>query len=565
MSPDTLLAEHPKPRESRTTHVGDMELPRPQVWVVRADSGRFVAHFISGGYAGIGWSMDLSAVESTQELRCRYEEENPEANPHQVGATVSQMESFRQINPGDYVIAPEADTRWLRYGRVTGPCFFSAEDDGCPYRNRRPVDWAAQRLERHRFSESLQNTMGAPKTVFGVSQRDEFLSAIVPLPLSAPPPPSANGDEGGVEAESEDPDSEHIDSPFDPSRIRVRTMSVLVEQLVSRIRHKEIDLSPDFQRLRGIWKPVDKSRLVESLLLRIPIPVFYVAADDEDNWKVVDGVQRISTISDYIEGRFPLQRLEYLDHFDGKRYEELPRPMQRRISETQLTVNVIEPGTPQEVMFNIFHRINTGGLALNGQEIRHALNPGPVREFLRALAESNEFLTATNRRISPKRMGDRECVLRFLAFRMVPWEAYSADSLDTHLGAAMKGLNETSAEHREALAEDFRRAMRVATAIFGQYAFRKRYSIDEEWLRPINKALFESWSVQFARCSQEQTDRLIRHRREVEERSVVLLNDDTEFEKSVSLSTGTTQRIQKRFAAVRDLVQGVLSCSDTSG
>ena len=288
--------------------------------------------------------------------------------------------------------------------------------------------------------------MGAPKTVFGVSQRHEFLSAIVPLPLSAPPPPSANGDEGGVEAE------------------------------------------------------VDKSRLVESLLLRIPIPVFYVAADDEDNWKVVDGVQRISTISDYIEGRFPLQRLEYLDHFDGKRYEELPRPMQRRISETQLTVNVIEPGTPQGSCSTSSTGSTQGGLPLNGQEIRHALNPGPVREFLRALAESNEFLTATSRRISPKRMGDRECVLRFLAFRMVPWEAYSADSLDTHLGTAMKGLNETSAEHR----------------------------------KPSRRTLG-------GRCASQQRS------------------------SGNTPSESDTASTRSGFAAVRDLVQGVLSCSDTSG
>ncbi len=251
-----------------------MELARPQVWVVRADSGKFVPHFISGGYADIGWSIDLSTIESTQQLRCRYEAENPEANPHQVGASVSQMESFRQLNQGDDIITPEADTRWLRYGRVTGPCFLSDRDDGCRYRNRRPVRWAAKPLERHSFSESLQNTLGTPKTVFGVSQLDEFLSAIEPLPLSSTPPRSANDDESGVEAESEDPDYEKIDSPFDPSRIRVRTVPVLVEQLVSRKRHKELDLSPDFQRLRGIGKPVDKSRLVESLLLRIPIPVF---------------------------------------------------------------------------------------------------------------------------------------------------------------------------------------------------------------------------------------------------------------------------------------------------
>lgn len=380
------------------------------------------------------------------------------------------------------------------------------------------------------------------------------------MPVAAPPDDGDDQDEGGLEPDQEDPGAHDTDAPFDPARIRVRTIPVLVGQLVSRIRHEEVDLSPDFQRLRGIWNPVDKSRLMESLLLRIPIPVFYVAADEEDNWKVVDGVQRISTMSDFIEGRFALQKLQYLADFEGRRHDELPRPMQRRISETQLTVNVIEPGTPQEVMFNIFHRINTGGLALNGQEIRHALNPGPVREYLADLAASEEFQTATNRKVNPRRMADRECVLRFMAFRMDPWEMYSADSLDAHLGNAMRRLNEMSAEQREALEDDFRQAMRTATRLFGQYAFRKRYSLDEEKLKPINRALFETWSVELARCSPEQRELLVERRDEVQERFIALLSDDSEFEKAVSFSTGTAQRIRKRFSAVRDLVQGLLSC-----
>ena len=304
-----------------------------------------------------------------------------------------------------------------------------------------------------------------------------------------------------------------------------------------------------------IWNAEKKSRLIESLLLRIPIPVFYVAADADEKWAVVDGVQRLSTIRDYVKGEFPLTRLEYRSEFDGLRHGDLPRPMQRRIDETQFVVNVIEPGTPPEVTFNIFSRINTGGMPLKGQEIRHALNPGPVRDYLKTLAESREFVKATAGSISPNRMDDRACVLRFLAFHMAPWEEYSGRSLDGHLDAAMKKINAMGQDRRNLLAEDFRKAMRAAARIFGDDAFRKRYVRDDDRRRQVSMPLFEAWSVQLARCPRERIDRLVERRDEVRERFMALLNQDPEFEKAISSSTGTPRRIRKRFAAIRDLVQ----------
>ena len=369
-------------------------------------------------------------------------------------------------------------------------------------------------------------------------------------------PEEAPDSDDGVEEEREDPQAV-IEHPFDPSKIRVHTIQAVVGQLMTRIEHDEIDLAPDFQRMSGIWNAEKKSRLIESLLLRIPIPVFYVAADEEDKWAVVDGVQRLSTIRDYVTGRFPLSRLEYRNEFDGRRHDDLPRAMQRRISETQFIVNVIQSGTPPEVMFNIFRRINTGGTPLKGQEIRHALNPGPVRDYLRQLAESDAFVRATDGSINPKRMDDRACVLRFLAFHMTPWEEYKGNSLDRYLDDAMKSINKAGHDRRRGLAEDFRKAMRAAADIFGDDAFRKR-DVPSGRRRQINMPLFEAWSVQLARCSQEQIHRLVERRAAVRERFMALLNQDQEFEQAISSSTGTPRRIRKRFAAIRDLVQEVV-------
>ncbi len=366
-----------------------------------------------------------------------------------------------------------------------------------------------------------------------------------------------NEQDSGLEIERED--SGEIKRPFDPEKIKVRTVNVVVAQIVSRIEHKEIDLAPDFQRMAGIWNDERKSRLIESLLLRIPIPVFYVAADEDEKWAVVDGLQRMSTIRDYVTNDFCLTQLEYLTKLNKYFYKDLPRQMQRRISETQLVVNVIDPGTPEEVMFNIFRRINTGGMTLNGQEIRHALHPGPVRDYLKKFAESGEFLEATGGSIKKERMADRECVLRFLAFYVERWEKYSANNLDGYLGTTMEKINRMEDRERSDLFADFKKAMRGAYEIFGSDAFRKRS--DSNRRRQINKALFEAWSIGLARRTDEEIGILVGNRGEVVKQFMSLMNDDQEFDKSISFSTHNPDRVKKRFQAIDTLIKEFLHAS----
>ena len=198
----------------------------------------------------------------------------------------------------------------------------------------------------------------------------------------------------GVERETLDAaDETRIERHYDPTRIRIATREPAVDIVMERIRRGEIDLAPDFQRSGDIWTPGTQSRLIESILLRIPLPVFYMAANPDDKWQVIDGLQRLGTLRNFIlDKRLRLSGLEYLNQFDGHGYNQLPRHMQRRITETQLSCHVIEPGTPPEVMFNIFKRIiDSVGKPLVGQEIRHALNPGPARDLLSELAGSAEF------------------------------------------------------------------------------------------------------------------------------------------------------------------------------
>ncbi len=358
----------------------------------------------------------------------------------------------------------------------------------------------------------------------------------------------------GLEIERED---EALILPFNPQPMRIRTAYVAVELLVPRIEQGEIDLDPEFQRHNDIWTLTNQSRLVESLLLRIPIPVFYVAADEVERWSVVDGIQRMSSINRFVKGEFALKSLEYMQRWNGSRCNDLPLSLQRRINETQLIFNIIEPGTPPEVTFNVFRRINTGGKNLNGQEIRHALNPGPVRQFLARLAQSEEFVTATDASINKTRMKDRECILRFLSFLITPPDEFRAKNLDSFLADAMKRIDEMRDSDRETLAHAFRKAMTGAFKIFGSQAFRRPAAGTSRY--PVNVALFEAWSFQLARCTQSEIDCLVERRAEVQKRFAERLLQDSEFDRSISFSTANQSRILKRFKTIEELIEATIS------
>ena len=275
--------------------------------------------------------------------------------------------------------------------------------------------------------------------------------------------------DNGTGVEVEDTSSEEkITEPFDPvSILGVDTRPMTIDLLRLRIEYQELDLAPGFQRKGGIWKDEAQSRLIKSMLIRIPLPAFYMDATNDEKWLVVDGLQRLTTLKRFmIEKDLRLQGLEFLTHLNGKTYDELPRNYQRRIAETQVTVYLIEKGTPDGVKFNIFKRINTGGLPLSAQEICHALNQGEATKLLAQLAESGDFKRAVDNGIRDDRMADRECVLRYLAFTIAPYTTFTKD-FDSFLNKAMADINKMSAQEREYLRHQFERTMIIARNLLG--------------------------------------------------------------------------------------------------
>jgi hypothetical protein len=350
------------------------------------------------------------------------------------------------------------------------------------------------------------------------------------------------------------------EKPFDPNKITLLIKQPTIDNLMKRIMANpaEIDLKTKFQRKPGLWKDEQKSRLIESLLLRIPLPAFYFDGTDDDNWLVVDGLQRLKTFKEFMgEKSLRLKALEYLD-YNGYNYDDLPRNMQRRIEETQIIAYVIQPGTPEDVKYNIFKRINTGGLPLSPQEIRHALNQGIPAEYLKELAELSEF-TRVIGDIQKERMEDREIVLRFLAFYLNGYESYKPD-MDTFLNKAIKSLNDISEVKRDEYRERFRIAMERAWQLFGNKAFRKISQVANGKIRrnPLNKALFDVWSVALAGLDLKEYERLARGKKILMEEFMILLKNDSQFERSITSGTGGVFEVNTRFRRIKELIEKVL-------
>ena len=366
------------------------------------------------------------------------------------------------------------------------------------------------------------------------------------------------GEVGGTGLEEEETGGGfEITEPFDPARIRVDTKPMVISLLMDRIRNKEIDLTPGFQRKGGIWSAKAKSQLIESLLIRIPLPAFYMDGSDESKWLVVDGLQRLSTLRSFvIEKTLSLSGLEFLSECEGKKFDQLPRNLQRRILETQVTVFLIQENTPPEVKFNIFKRINTGGLPLSSQEIRHALNQGRASSLLQDLAESAEFRTATNEGIRDDRMGDRECVLRLLAFMRTSYREYKSKNLDAFLNQCMTELNTFPDSDMYNLDFRFRRAMVDCYRLFGDRAFRKQTRGNAR-RSPINRALFEVWGTNIESLSPVAVDRLAAKNEDLRERFLLLL-EDTNFEASITYGTGDPKKVRLRFSKIEEIIRETL-------
>nr|WP_244978024.1 DUF262 domain-containing protein [Aureimonas jatrophae] len=341
------------------------------------------------------------------------------------------------------------------------------------------------------------------------------------------------------------------DYPLDA--VFVRTEQRTVGEVVQRIARNRYILDPDFQR-DFVWPNPKQSKLIESCVMRIPLPVFYVAEAPDGRIIVVDGLQRLTTFARFLGNELRLTGLvgnqrTGSHELEGKVYDKLPMNLQERVSDTQLTMYILDAKAPERARLDIFERVNSGA-QLTRQQMRNALYNGPATQWLKHAASGDAFQQATAGSLDSKAMRDREAINRFCAFSLIGWRNYTTGDMDAFLAQGLKRLADLDEGARSELRASFDAAMVLSWRLFGPHAFRKSLVGANEYTARsvINISLFEVSAVLLSRFARSFDDGSVEELRSILEGLVA----DPDFGRSITYSTNSTQAVRQRFGVLEE-------------
>jgi len=349
-----------------------------------------------------------------------------------------------------------------------------------------------------------------------------------------------------IEGLGEDEDAAWGDYPIDT--VLIRNENRTVHDVLRRIEQGSFVMDPDFQR-DFIWPDDKQSKLIESVLMRIPLPVFYLAEDKQGRMVVVDGLQRLSTFQRYVSNDLPLKLPDQLE-LHKKRFQDLSPKLQNRVEDCNLILYVIDAKVPERARLDIFERVNSG-VPLTRQQMRNCLYMGQASKFLKVEANTEPFSKATGYSLAASTMRDREFVNRFCAFQLIPLDEYRGD-MDDFLAEALSRMNDLTEGDLQKLSMLFRTSLANNFNVFGRHAFRKHFE-GQEARSVLNASL---WDVMSTGLSGYPENVVEAHANEVRAAFYPLMHDD-EFVKAITYATNDVRRVRHRFAAAQAMFQEV--------
>ena len=337
------------------------------------------------------------------------------------------------------------------------------------------------------------------------------------------------------------------DYPIDGLLIRHETLTVY--DVASSIEQDEYILNLDIDR-EFFWPDDKQSKLIESIIMRIPLPAIYVAEDKFGRRVVVDGLQRLSTIQRFLNDKLKL-KLPCRQQLDKKRFSDLPPNFQNRVEDCRLVFHVVDSKVPEGVRLDIFERVN-GETSLTRQQMRNCLHTGKATTFLMEEARTEIFLDATGRSLDAKAMRDREFINRFCAFQTLGTDAYDGD-MDHYLACGLEEMNEMDDDQLSCLSKQLHRGLANNLAGFEHHAFRKHIPgrLDRVGL---NVSFWDVMSTGLSRYDEH----LVKSRADGLRTAIHDLLEDPKFNDSITQETNTVPRVKTRFAMAQKVFQEIL-------
>ena len=328
-----------------------------------------------------------------------------------------------------------------------------------------------------------------------------------------------------------------------------------------RQRHKgQLVLQPSFQRYY-VWSDNQASKLIESIFLKLPIPIIYLAEEQAGGYSVIDGQQRLTALFQYLDNIYPLGGLEVLKDLNGKRFSQLSKEGQGLLESYVLTVVRIDRESHPDIKFEVFERLNTGSVKLNDQEVRNAVYRGPYNDHLRTLARNSTFWKLLGQTDAHKRMSDVELALRFAAWYHQTYLNFGPRQLKPYLNDEMENGRRYSAKEFADLERQFKKAMDLSQTVFGSKAFKRFIPGDDgdpngQWeLKQINKALFDVVTYGFTRYNKNQ---IVPHSDAIFEGLVDLMSTNARFVDAITSGTAQPQRVKARFELWLDVLAKIV-------
>ena len=337
------------------------------------------------------------------------------------------------------------------------------------------------------------------------------------------------------------------DYPIDDLLIRHENRTI--HDVMRRIDQSNYVMNPDFQR-DFIWPEHKQSKLIESVIMRIPLPVFYMAENDEGRMVVVDGLQRLSTFRRFLKDKLQL-KLPDRKELDGLRFSQLSSKIQNRVEDCNLIVYIIDAKVPERARLDIFERVN-GGVPLTRQQMRNCLFMGDATRFLKEEARTDIFTKATGNSLNRQTMRDREFVNRFCAFHLLEVREYRGD-MDDFLAESLRRMNKMGVAGLAKLSAELRRGLANNFGLFGRHAFRK-HKPRQRTRSVLNASFWDVMSTGLCRYEEERVKASAAALRS----SVYTLLRDEKFNTAITYGPNDPNKVRTRFRMTRDYLKEVL-------